>query len=160
MARPVAERFWEKVDKDGPVVRSELGPCWMWQATRHRRGYGHFKKDGRTRMSHQVAWEETTGGIPAGLHVLHRCDNPPCVNPAHLFLGTPLDNARDRASKGRGANLTGELGPRAKLRAEDAVVMRYAKSLAGVTSRSLCKAYGVGITTVYDTLHGKRWNPS
>jgi hypothetical protein len=97
------ERFWKKVNKtDG---------CWLWTATRIGR-YGGFRFEGRSRTAHRVSWELAFGPIPDGLQVLHHCDTPLCVNPQHLFLGTPLDNARDRDSKGRGYN--GE-GPRKNL---------------------------------------------
>ena len=90
----VEERFWAKVDKDGD--------CWTWMARRQPRGgYGQFQLDGRTRSAHRVAWTLTNGPIPDGLCVLHRCDNPPCVNPEHLWLGTKAENNQDMTEKGR-----------------------------------------------------------
>jgi hypothetical protein len=87
-------------------VNSELSPdtCWMWSGARLKhRNYGVFYDVAirRTVLAHRRAWEVTHGPIPAGQSVLHRCDNPPCCNPAHLFLGTQLDNMRDMARKGR-----------------------------------------------------------
>ena len=91
--------FWKrvaKVDGDG---------CWEWTATRTDRGYGviGFQVDGRNTSvgAHRRSWELTHGAIPARLHVLPRCDNPPCVRPDHLFLGTHKDNMRDAKEKGR-----------------------------------------------------------
>jgi hypothetical protein len=97
--RPRAERFWAKVYKNGPVPQHipELGPCWLWTAYISE-GYGEFEST----TAHRTAWELTYGPIPLGFDVLHRCDNRTCVRPAHLFLGTDLDNARDREAKGRG----------------------------------------------------------
>lgn len=98
-------RFWSKVDRSG-------GPdaCWEWQAGRRPGGYGSFGvqiDEWRTMaLAHRVAWELTNGPIPDGLWVLHRCDNPPCCNPAHLFLGTPKDNTQDAVYKGRMGKLT------------------------------------------------------
>jgi DNA-binding CsgD family transcriptional regulator len=77
--------------------------CWEWTASRYPTGYGHFRAPGTSNgYAHRFAWEDANGPIPAGLHVCHHCDNPICVRPDHLFLGTPLDNMRDRDAKGRG----------------------------------------------------------
>lgn len=95
---PLAERFWPKVHKrDG---------CWLWTASTDSNGYGQSfigRLDGRVRLehAHRVAWRLTFGDIPDGLNVLHRCDVPRCVNPAHLFLGTDRDNIQDAIGKGR-----------------------------------------------------------
>lgn len=92
------ERFWPKVAKRGP------DECWEWTASRTPQGYGKIgrRKGESPAIASRVSWEMHNGPIPDGLHVLHRCDNPPCVNPAHLFLGTNADNQRDMRAKGRG----------------------------------------------------------
>lgn len=91
------ERFWAKVEKRGPAE------CWLWLASRNAQGYGKFSvASGRGHMgAHRAVWELVNGAVPDGLWVLHRCDNPPCVNPAHLFLGTCRDNHLDMVAKGR-----------------------------------------------------------
>lgn len=95
-------QFWARVNKSGPTVRPELGPCWMWDGGRNRAGYGQFSNTLiSSQMAHRYSWTLTYGPIPDALFVLHHCDNPPCVNPGHLFLGTKSDNARDMLSKGR-----------------------------------------------------------
>ncbi len=96
-ATPVAERFWPKVDRRGP------DECWEWKAARQAEGYGKMFTTNRCRpeRAHRVSWVLHHGPIPDGMFVLHRCDNPPCVNPAHLFLGTNLDNIEDMGRKGR-----------------------------------------------------------
>lgn len=103
-ARPLSERFWEKVDKDGPVPQHVLGQCWKWSAAVSIGGYGVIgrgRADEGMTYAHRVSWEIHNGPIPDGYYVLHHCDNPPCCNPAHLFLGTYGDNNRDARQKGR-----------------------------------------------------------
>lgn len=99
---PAEERFWSKVDKNGPEARPGLGPCWLWTAFVKDNGYGNFGRGaGDGVYSHRYSFELASGAIPEGLCVLHRCDVRHCVRPDHLFLGTELDNAQDRDAKGR-----------------------------------------------------------
>lgn len=94
--RPLLERFWERVQhSDG---------CWVWSGDRAGAGYGRIGVGGRNSsklLAHRLSWEIHHGPIPDGLFVCHHCDNPTCVRPDHLFLGTTRDNARDMAAKGR-----------------------------------------------------------
>lgn len=87
------ERFWSKVNK--------TGGCWEWTAAANVKGYGRFMFEGRVQYAHRLSYAFAFGGISEGLLVCHRCDNPKCVNPAHLFLGTNMDNIQDCCAKGR-----------------------------------------------------------
>lgn len=90
---PVDERFWRKVDKSGE--------CWTWTGSRNHKGYGRLSTPDGVRLTHALSWELHFGAIPAGKWVLHRCDNPPCVNPDHLWVGTAKENTADMIAKGR-----------------------------------------------------------
>ena len=92
-ARPYAAPFSASVRK-GPG-------CWEWTASRQKFGYGTKWHNGSVQLAHRIAWEEANGPIQEGMCVLHRCDNPKCVRPDHLFLGTVADNNADRHAKGR-----------------------------------------------------------
>jgi hypothetical protein len=89
--------LWERFDAN---VEKRNG-CWLWQGSITDMGYGSIFGQGRRRYAHRLMWERTFGPIPVGQCVLHHCDNPRCVNPSHLFLGTKADNTRDMWSKGR-----------------------------------------------------------
>lgn len=87
------QRFWVKAEKSAG--------CWNWMALRNPSGYGVVNFKNKTRLAHRVAWELTHGEIPVGMYACHTCDNPSCINPDHLFLGTQADNMRDMMEKGR-----------------------------------------------------------
>lgn len=103
------KRLWSKVSK--------TGPCWLWNGHRSSKGYGKTHFCGKMILTHRLSWVLFNGPMPSGLFVLHRCDNPPCVNPKHLFLGTALDNARDCVLKNRHAK--GSTSGRRKLEESD-----------------------------------------
>lgn len=95
MNEKVIKRFWAKVDKRGP------DDCWNWTAGKYERGYGCFWNGIEYIRAHRFSWEIHKGRIPEEELVCHRCDNPSCVNPAHLFLGSHIDNMMDSVHKGR-----------------------------------------------------------
>ena len=152
---PIAERFWQKVDKSAGD-----GACWPWTAGRDNYGYGRIGNGpGRSpAKAHRVAWELTNGPIPAGLGVLHECDNPPCVNPAHLFLGTQQDNSKDAARKGRirMPGLRGEQHGNAKLTREQAREI-FLRARAGEARRRIAADYGISRDNVGIIANRRGW---
>lgn len=132
------ERFWLKVDKRG------LEDCWEWKAGCDDKGYGRIYFDGKHCTTHRVSWTLENGSIPKGMCVLHRCDNPPCVNPAHLFLGTHGDNSKDAARKGRSRAPRGENANGAKLTVADVLeIRRRAKDASRGIKTQLAREFGV-----------------
>lgn len=139
----------------------------MWTAYRNEDGYGVCGYGPLLRKAHRVAWELTYGPIPERLCVCHRCDNPPCCNPAHLFLGTKADNAADRDAKGRGYTPPpdappppvhfGEANVNAKLRREDVLKIREARA-NGATLREIARTFGVGKSTIFSVVRGHTWH--
>jgi hypothetical protein len=144
----IPERFWAKVDK--------TGDCWIWQGSCRQDGYGQFavRKPRRTVKAHRFAWELAHGPISEGLAVCHSCDNPPCVNVAHLFLGTTGDNVRDSHAKGRAA--VGDRMPTAKLTPLLVRTIR-AQRLSGMTHQAIADCAGVSRQLITHVLSGHRW---
>jgi hypothetical protein len=159
ITRPLEQRFWEKVDKDGPIMPHMTTPCWGWTSAKTKRGYGYFTtKRGESKRTHRVSFEFTYGVIPQGMQVLHHCDNPNCVNPEHLFLGTNSDNVADKVKKGRAARLKGEENPAAKITQSqaDEIKARYAQG--GISQRKLAKEYNVTQRAIWFIVHNLHWS--
>jgi hypothetical protein len=152
--KAIEERFWEKVD------RRSADECWEWMAALHSTGYGVIgrggRKDGIVR-AHRLSWEIHFGPVPDGLFVLHRCDNRPCVNPRHLFVGTNQDNVDDMHAKGR--DTRGEKCPWAKLTAEqvDAIRSEYVPWSRAASHTALGKKYGVSASLIGFIIGKRRW---
>lgn len=151
--RPLVDRFWEKVDRSGD--------CWIWQGSLTRAGYGHMGTGGRAEpniYAHRLAWELLRGPIPPGMEVCHDCpggDNRACVNPAHLFLGTHLDNMGDMTMKGRGAN--GESLPQAKLTEDNVRAIRARYARGDIPMSALAREYGVSESTILRVVRRIDW---
>jgi hypothetical protein len=142
------ERFWSNVDS----TRLSPGGCWLWQRSVDRDGYGRVYLGGRSFQAHRVACELELGDL--GLDVLHRCDTPACVNPAHLFAGTHLDNMRDKVAKGRQARLKGEAHGRARVTAEQVKAIRR----RGTENQdALAAEFGISQASVHRIIHRKTW---
>lgn len=156
--RSLEARFWEKVDKSGPIVRPDLGPCWVWTSSIRRDGYGmiwigaYLDGEARAEFSHRVAFFLARGRWPEPC-ALHLCDTRACVRDEHLFEGTKADNNRDRAAKGRSAITDGELHPRAKLTAAAVREIRSSSEPLLVFARR----YGVSTTAVCLARSGRTW---
>ncbi len=137
-------------------VKRADGGCWEWVGKRFNTNYGRFSiNHTKTVRAHRYAWERANGPIPEGMMICHRCDNPPCVNPAHLFLGTGSDNQQDRVSKLRG--FFGEQHHKSKL-TEDAVRAIRLRYAAGETNKAaLARAYGVTGTMVRWVIERRFW---
>jgi len=146
------ERFWSKVDRSaGPES------CWLWKASIDRAGYGKFSY-GHSRWvgAHRVAYELANGPAP-GLHILHSCDNPPCVNPAHLRAGTNHENILDAVARRR-INHAGEHNGNARLSAEQVREIREIDWSSGLTKISVARRYGVSYETIRQIRNGERWS--
>ena len=150
-------KFWSRINKDGPTMPHMESSCWQWMAGKFRKGYGSFKINGKARRSHCVAWMLTNGAMPGNLHVLHRCDNPACCRPDHLFLGTNADNVRDRENKGRGHTFSGEAHKMAKLTAAQVVEIRALYAAGGIKQCELAKRFSVTQTNISNILLRKIW---
>jgi hypothetical protein len=126
--------------------------CWEWTGKKGDWGHGRFYggPDRGEIGAHRFSWELANGPIPAGLNVLHRCDNPPCMNPAHLFLGTFKDNTQDMLAKGRDGHgvMPGEANPAAKLTARQVRQIRRLAAARSATHPEIAARFGVSRQTV------------
>lgn len=150
---PLKIRLWRRIQKAGP------DDCWPWTGGCCPRGYGRIGNDEkkmRNVLTHRAAYEDAIGPVPEGLNVLHRCDNPPCCNPAHLWLGTRADNNADMAAKGRanGGGLKGQKNGNAKLTNKQAAKIFAAKG----SQTSIAARYGVSQSTVSLIKLGRRYD--
>ena len=148
------ERFWNKVKFPDYIGTDE---CWEWQAYRTKNGYGGVWLRGEMTRAHRFSYEISVGTIPLGLCVLHRCDNRLCVNPAHLFLGTKTDNARDMCQKGRQAHVRGEAHGLAKLTEADVIEIRRLYATGDHPQREIGALFGVCQVNVGDIVNGDTW---
>lgn len=142
------QRFLAKVNKDAP------NGCWEWTAHLDKAGYGRFNPNRKPVFAHRWAYERWTGPIPRGKAICHRCDNPRCVNPEHLFAATQTENLADMWSKGRG--VWGERHPVTKLTEEDVLEIRR-RFARGERPRSIARDFDVGEAGVEQIGMGKTW---
>lgn len=148
-------RFWTKVKK--------TDFCWLWTASPYGGRYGRISRTGKSRptkgrdiSSHVAAWILIKGPVPKGMCVLHHCDNPRCVNPDHLWIGTQLENMRDMVKKRRARGCRGESHANHKLTSSDVASIRSLK-LSGHTGVELAKRFGVTPAQISNIVLNKQW---
>ena len=147
-------RLWSR------VIADPHSECWVWIGYRDAFGYGQIGIGGRKlEFTHRLAWQLANGPIPAGLLVLHTCDNPPCVRPSHLFLGTHADNTADMMAKGRHrcVPLRGEQNGHARLTGDQVEDIRRFYTGGGISQRRLARLFCVVQGTIGHILHGRTW---
>lgn len=149
--KTLEERFWEKVDK-----RSD-DECWEWKNCKTHFGYGKIKVGKQYKPAHRVMWELYYGSVPDGMLVLHKCDNPPCVNPKHLFLGTYLDNVRDMIAKDRVKYVRGEQHGHAKFKDGDIRNIRQLYKDGQYSQYKLAEMYNVCTREIRKIVHNELW---
>ena len=142
----ISSRFWPRVQK--------TENCWIWTGAKIGDGYGILMINGRRIQAHRVAWALEYGPVPSGISILHRCDNPPCVRPDHLFQGTAKDNLRDMVAKGRSAR--GEKNGQAKLTSKTVYMIR-SRYIAGERQCDLMRDYNLSRTNAFFIVSGKTW---
>lgn len=147
------DAFWSRVERGGP------DDCWPWKEYIGRAGYGTVKWIGKVSRAHRIAYLLANGPYSDDLFICHRCDNPPCCNPAHLYAGSPADNMRDRGDRtGFSGNATtrGVVHPKAKLNDESVLAIRQ-RFREGETSTTLGKEYGVHPSTIMQVVRRVTW---
>lgn len=171
MARPsftrdeLVKNFWRRVDK----TKGD-DACWLWKGHLDKAGYGAMKVNRRNIKAHRFSYELAYGIIPDSLFVCHACDNPACVNPQHLFSGTPKANSEDMVRKGRstkGVNRSllwpesicrGEANGNAKLNETDVLAIKGKYRIGDVSTRTLAEQYGVSKSLISLIVRGERWS--
>ena len=159
MTEPWEVRFWSHVNKSGE--------CWLWTTGKSEHRYGLFQINGRKHRAHRLSWVLANGPIPDGLLVCHNCpggDNPACVNPAHLFLGTVRDNFEDAVAKGIVVRVPEIFAPKigasnraTKLTEADVIEIRASYVPGVVGYGQLAQRFGVGPTTIRHILERTTW---
>lgn len=146
--KSIRERLWDRTDRTNP------SGCWIWRGAKGANGYGVITVNGKWTPVHRYAWAVTNGEIPPGKMICHTCDTPLCINPAHLFPGTSLENNRDRAAKGRNGDQWGDKNSSAKItQAEVEEIFAQCKI---ISQKDVARIHGICVGHVYNIIHKKR----
>ena len=138
------------------IIKDNNG-CWNFAGCKNTRGYGKIRQGEKVILTHRAIYEHYNGKIKNGLCVCHKCDNPSCVNPNHLFAGTPQDNANDMVSKGRCADKTGVKNGRAKINQDIANKIRSIYSEKNLSQRKIAKMFNLDNSTICAIVNNKSW---
>ena len=145
------DRFFEHIDKT-----SSVNGCWIWKGHINKAGYGRIRRDHKDMSTHRYSWLIHNGDIPKNMFICHKCDNPICCNPEHLFLGTPKDNSQDRKNKKRNRDQNGSKHNFAKLNESQVLTIRN-RLKNGEVGRHLAKEYSVHVMTISNIKNRKKW---
>lgn len=143
-------KFWSNVAVVGE------NKCWPWMGRRVGNGYGKLKRNGKDWRANRYVWLITHGDVPSNKYVCHKCDNPKCCNPSHLFLGTAKENTADMVAKHRAGRMLGEKNHRSKLNS-DAVRAIRDRVTNGEKQIDLCREYGISPATISVIVNQKTW---
>lgn len=160
MARPYGSGRVPLVERLTDRLALTDSGCLEYQGAKDQHGYGRIGlggREGATVSSHRVTYELFVGPIPDGMHVCHRCDNPPCCHPDHLFLGTPADNMNDKVAKGRARGARGEASPLTPLTEDDVREIRRLYSTGDYTTRSLAARFGIAGPNIWKIVRRITW---
>lgn len=148
----IAHSFWTN------CIAKEPNECWEWKSCTHKGGYGLLTYRSKMYLAHRISWQIHFGPIPKGMFVLHKCDNPVCTNPNHLFLGTQADNMKDMFAKGRGnpGHIQGEKVGTSKLTEKQVLEIR-AKHASGQSTRSLMAEYNFSKSGIEHIVARRTW---
>lgn len=138
------------------IIITESG-CWEYQGHRNEQGYGRVRRGNKLWRTHRLSFKLAWGDFDQELDVLHSCDNPPCINPAHLFLGDDGDNVRDREAKGRGVRVSGSDHHKAILSEKAVRYIRLERKKGTSTLKALAEKYGVSVSTISAVAKGRNW---
>ena len=143
------ERFWDKVDVQGP------DDCWLWTACTSWNGYGKIRIDGKDLRAHRLMYELEVGPIPSDKIVRHTCDTPACVNPKHLLLGTHKENSQDQVERGR--SYKGSKNPNAVLNEEKVLQIRQLFDTEGKSAVDLAQLFAINLWIIKKVVYRQQW---